>query len=132
MQKSYVMQMVGIAVLLGLLFAPFQIATATTRTWNGPANGDWFVSTSWNPNDSYPLDGDDVVSPPATSILLTNSTAQLSSFTITNATVTFTNWTTALSATNITIRNNGKLQPPSATRTPQSRTPTGCMSSARI
>ena len=44
------------------------------------------------------------------SVLLTNSTAQLDTFTITNATVTFTNWTTALNATSIAIWNNGKLQ----------------------
>ena len=108
MQKSCVRQMAGIAVLLGLLFAPLHVATATTRTWNGPVSGDWFTAGNWNPSDNYPLDGDDVVVT-SSSILLTNSTAQLSSFTITNATVTFTNWTTALNATNITIWNNGFL-----------------------
>ena len=77
-------------------------AGAATRTWNGPAAGDWFQAGNWNPNDAYPAAGDAVVVN-AGSILLTNATAMLDSFAITNATLLFTNLNTVLSATNIYV-----------------------------
>ena len=83
---------------------------AVTRIWNGGTNGDWFDATKWLPTDSYPGDGDTVAMTNG-SVILSNSTASLLSFSITNATLTFTNWSTALRADTVTIQNNGKLQP---------------------
>lgn len=89
-------------------------ASAQTRTWSGPATGDWFTAGNWTPSDNYPQDGESVTIPTNKTILLTHSTANLASFSITNSTLTFTNWTTALVATNVTIYNNGKLSLPAA------------------
>lgn len=92
---------------VALLASAFD-ATAETRTWVGGSNGDWFDSTKWSPNTSYPVAGDSVTIASG-SVLLTNSTAILDSFIITNATMTFSNVTTTLNATNVTINNNGRL-----------------------
>ena len=81
-------------------------ARAADRTWKGAANGDWFAAGNWDPPGSYPQAGE-AVSVTNTSILLTNSTADLASFTITNATLTFTNWATALTASNVVVQNGG-------------------------
>lgn len=93
------------AVFITVAFAR---CDAAVRTWGGSSNGDWFLPGNWV-ESAVPGDGDDVAISSG-SVLLTNTTANLSSFVITNATVTFTNWNTALRATNISILNNGKLQ----------------------
>ncbi len=84
-------------------------ANAETRTWNGPADGDWFVAGNWQPDDSYPQAGEAVVIPSGSTLLLTNETAELMSFSITNATMTFSNWTACLRAGQVDIRNGGVL-----------------------
>ena len=81
-------------------------AYAGTRTWDGTANGNWFDTARWAPGGDYPRAGDTVLVQSG-SVLLTNSTEYLGSFTITNATLTFTNWATALSATNVAVLKNG-------------------------
>ncbi len=84
-------------------------AGAEVRTWNGPADGDWFVAGNWLPDDSCPQAGDAVVVPPGSSLLLTNETAALASFTITNATLTFSNWTACLRAGQVEVLSGGVL-----------------------
>jgi hypothetical protein len=85
---------------------------ATDYTWD--AGGDktnWFDSANWSP-DGIPTDGDTafvVSAAGSTNVLLTNSTAYLSAFSISNAVLTFSNWTTALLATNVTIRSGGRM-----------------------
>ncbi len=83
------------------------LSPAATNTWKGVANGDWFSTNNWTAL-AVPGAGDDVVVTNS-SILLTNSTANLASFSIANATLTFTNWTTALNASEVQIRNLGIL-----------------------
>lgn len=90
-------------------------APASDRTWTGGGDGrDWFDKNNWSPSDSYPLAGENVSISSGASILLSNSTAVLGDFSITNAMLAFTNWTTALQASNVTVRNNGLLTVPSA------------------
>ena len=84
---------------------------AETRTWVGPSNADWFAAANWLPEgagNNYPQAGDAVIITNGF-ILLTNETANLASFSITNATLNFTNWTTALRATQVNIWSNGNL-----------------------
>ena len=100
---------VGMLVAVcGLLLAA-AAGAATDYTWSGSANGDWFANTNWTPTG---IPGDlpgDTASVTNGSILLTNSPSAFASFVITNATLTFTNWATALMAENVTVKNNGKL-----------------------
>ena len=87
-----------------------------TRTWNGPATGDWFTAANWLPGgaeNNYPQSGDTVVITNS-SVLLTNETAELTAFTITNATMVFSNWNTRLRATTVTVRNKARLTLPGA------------------
>ena len=72
-------------LLLGLAVVSPLRASAETRTWNGPATGDWFTAVNWTPSDNYPQAGDTVVIATG-SALLTNETAELAAFSITNAT----------------------------------------------
>ena len=97
------------AMLLGL--APVSPG-ALTNTWTGTAGKNWFVAGNWS-QGHIPVDGEHVVIPNvANDVLLTNSTALLGSFSITNETLTCSNWNTRIIATNVHIRNLGKLALP--------------------
>jgi hypothetical protein len=78
--------------------------------------GSWTNGAIWSLG-RRPVPGDDVTVKHA--VLLTNSTDYLSSFTITNATLTFTNWATALNAATVIVQTNGTLTLPSAFPTSQ-------------
>ena len=96
-------------MLLGL--APVSPG-ALTNTWTGTAGKNWFVAGNWS-QGHIPVDGEHVVIPNvANDVLLTNSTALLGSFSITNETLTCSNWNTRIIATNVHIRNLGKLALP--------------------
>ncbi len=100
-----------ICLLLVALACP--AGRAADRTWNGSADGDWFTAGNWLPAGDYPKGGDRVVVNSG-SLLLTNATEWLESFTLTNATLTFTNWGAKLSASTVTISNGGSLTLPAA------------------
>ena len=109
MQKVNGRQWAWVGVLAILAIGTPLSADAATRTWdNGGDRTNWFDANNWDLN-LVPVDGDAVTIPSGYSVLLTNSTPQLDSFSITNSTLTFSNWATALQATNVTIWNNGKL-----------------------
>ncbi len=83
-----------------------------TRTWTGAAGADWFEDDHWQDNDlnpGVPETDDAVVIPAGSTLLLTNATAELASFSITNATLTFSNWTACLRATQVDVWSNGIL-----------------------
>ena len=83
-------------------------ARAEEKIWNTTTN-DWFVDGNWSP-EGVPAAGDDVVVTNSGALVrLTNSTFQLSSMIISNATLSFSNWNTMLYVTNLTIRNDGVL-----------------------
>ena len=73
---------------------------AATVTWNN-AGDDWFDDANWD-NGNHPGNGDHAIIGSGT-VLLTNVTDQLASLTVSGGTLTFSNWTTKLSATNVTI-----------------------------
>ena len=85
--------------MVTILDAPMQ------RVWSG--TGNWNDSTLWA-GGIVPVAGDGVLVTNG-AMVLSNSTPQLAYFTITNASLTFSNWSTALQASNVTICSNGKL-----------------------
>ncbi|MBI2437883.1 MAG: hypothetical protein HYV36_03600 [Lentisphaerae bacterium] len=94
--------------LLGLVLVvvlSLPSAKAATVSWL-PAGGtnDWFTETNWS-SGTWPTNADDVViTNIGVGVLLTNSTYPLSSLLISNkATLIFSNWDTALNATNVTV-----------------------------
>ena len=104
------MKMFRTVLAMCLLFLGFLAlrSPASDRAWTGGGDGtDWFNTNNWTPNDSYPLVGENVTISSGASVVLSNSTALLGDFVITNATLTFTNWSTTLNATNVTIWANG-------------------------
>lgn len=107
------------AVFLLLFFAGIVPAQAgTTKTWIA-TTGDWFTVANWGGNP-YPTNGDDVViTNSGASVLLTNSTAYLSSITLSapglsTNTLVFSNWNTTLSSTNVYVRSNATVTLPPA------------------
>ncbi len=95
----------GVLVLAAvLLVAGVAQVAASVKTWTG--DGDWFTDTA-NWDGGLPGAGDDVVVASG-NLLLASSTPALASFTLNGGTVTMTNWTTQLEATDVTI-NGGKL-----------------------
>ncbi|MCG2680920.1 MAG: hypothetical protein L6455_13305, partial [Kiritimatiellae bacterium] len=85
---------------------------AATKTWSA-STGDWFLDGNWTPATA-PVAGDDVVITNASaSVILSNSTPWLSSVTL-SKTLMFTNWNSALNATNVTILTNGTMTLPGA------------------
>lgn len=91
------------AGILWTALAPFSEA-GDVRTWNGAsATGDWFIAANWLPDDKFPQDGDTVWITNKT-VLLTNATAELAGFVITNSgTLVFSNWNTRLIAREIEV-----------------------------
>lgn len=83
---------------------------ADNPTWIGPSNGDWFATSNWD-TAQIPTNGDAVTITNGY-ILLTNATAPLASFAISNATLVFSNWNTALNAATVTVWNAGTMTLP--------------------
>lgn len=94
------------ALVLSVTVSPAFAAT----TWKGAAGGDWFVPDNWTPT-GVPAAGADVVIGAGKSVVLSNETARLKSLDLTG-TLTFTNWNTAVWATNVTIQANGNMTCP--------------------
>ncbi|MBI2441062.1 MAG: hypothetical protein HYV35_06790, partial [Lentisphaerae bacterium] len=81
---------------------------ATTYTWNVNTTGDWSTAGNWTPAGP-PTNGDDaVITNSGVSVLLSSASSNLSSLTL-SRTITFTNWDTYLSATNVSILSNGLM-----------------------
>ncbi len=92
-------------LLAGQGLAPVR---AASLTWTGAAgNSNWFATNNWS-TTNVPADGDTATITNGT-VLLTSNTAALSAFTLTNATLIFSNWDTRLSATNVAIWNRGTV-----------------------
>lgn len=89
------------ALALLVYFTGLNVGTAwaVQRTWIG-AGWDWFDPVNWD--TGVPGDGDDAVINSG-SARLTNTTATLASFAMGGGTLTFTNWSTCLIATQVTI-----------------------------
>ncbi len=92
--------------------------SAVTNRWTGAVNNDWFEDGNWS-EGIRPVAGQSVLintnsSAIYTNVLLTNSTPWLAGFVISNRLMTFSNWTTALQATNVAILKDGVLTLPAA------------------
>jgi large repetitive protein len=99
--------------LMGLALASLPVRAAT-NSWTGSSGNDWFAAGNWSLGH-VPQGGESVwVTNVPNTILLTNSTACLSSFVIAKTSLVFTNWNTALTATNVTVGNGGCLTVPPA------------------
>ena len=98
---------------------PAQVRAAGC-TWICPSSttGNWFTATNWLPAQAPTNIGDSAIITNGY-VLLTNSTAALASFQITNATLIFSNWNTALNAVAVTVQNAGILTLPPAFTTNQ-------------
>ncbi|MDD5678683.1 MAG: hypothetical protein PHW60_11970 [Kiritimatiellae bacterium] len=87
-------------------------AARAATIWNTAGSGDklnWSDANNWNPA-GVPGDGAEVVITNG-SVLLTNATYNLASLTITGATtrLTFSNWDTKLTATNVIIQSGATI-----------------------
>ena len=102
------------AAIAFLVFLAGLIAStcpAAVSTWDGSDSSDWFDPANWSAG--VPGTADDAVVPNVgNDVLLTNSTAALASFTITGKTLTFSNWTTVLTASNVTIQTGSTITLP--------------------
>lgn len=100
------------AVLLAVLGVFAKNVLATLYTSKASYTGDWADVNTWTNGSAWPGDGDDVqITNAGSVVILSSSSSNLSSITI-GKTLTFTNWDTALTATNVTILTNGAMTLP--------------------
>ena len=78
-----------------------------TKTWAGASGARWDAESSWDP-EGVPAEGDVVLVPAGSSVLLDGLTAHLG-FVDIAGTVTCTNWTTCLEADTFIVRKDGKV-----------------------
>ena len=81
---------------------------ANPVNWTGTV-GDWSTPGNWNPG--VPGNGDDVTIGAGKTAILSSTSANLGSLTL-SGTLLFTNWTTSLTATNVTIQSGGNMTHP--------------------
>ncbi len=103
------MKRIGSGLVLCLFCGALEAAICT---WNGTA-GNWADGAKWT--NGVPGSGDTAVIATG-SVLLAGSTPLLADFTMTGGTLTFTNWNTILSATEVTIGNGATVTLPPAFR----------------
>ena len=113
-----------LAVMAGAMVLAGTAARAEVVTWTGAVSQDWSNPDNWS-TLATPAAEDQVVidasAAPNTSVLLDATTPWLSSLAVSDATLTLTNWTTAIRADNVLINANGKLTlPPAFTSTAMS------------
>ncbi|MDD5677325.1 MAG: G8 domain-containing protein [Kiritimatiellae bacterium] len=94
------------ALCIAATLAGFLSVGHAAITWNG-TSGDWSDGVKWNPA-GVPGSGTEVIITNG-SVRLTNTTDYLASLTISNATLIFSNWDTALTATNVIIQNGATV-----------------------
>ncbi len=95
---------------LGLALLTAVPARAGTYTWNRPSavTDNWFTATNWLPAGGPTNAGDSALVTNGC-VLLTNATAGLAEFLITNAVLVFSNWEACLSAAVVTVCSSGTL-----------------------
>lgn len=105
-------------VFLGLMGSVW--GQAVTNIWTGSSSRDWFTSANWS-QSQVPQAGHHVVitNPAGNQALLANHSAFLSSVVLSNSTLTFSNWNTTLSATDLTVGVSGIMTLPGPFTTSQ-------------
>jgi hypothetical protein len=101
-QRTIGSRLAGMVMLLAIC------SLAPAATWNGSVDTDWFKDNNWTPA-GIPLDGTNVVIGTGKIVVISNQTALLDSLDLTG-TLVFTNWTTVLNATNVTIQSGGIMK----------------------
>lgn len=108
MRKSFGLK--NLLAIVGICLSTMYISTtqAQTTTWTGTGDGtNWFDGANWD--NGTPGDGDSaIISSVGSDIVVTGQTANLASFTMDGGTLTFSNWTTKLTAETVTI-NDGTI-----------------------
>ncbi len=103
----------ALAVIMGILLSSPAVL-AVPNTWTGAGDAvTWEDPDNWS--DGVPVEGDSVEIGAGASVILTNATPDLASFTIANATLTFEGWNSALKAAEMTISGTLKHLAQSAT-----------------
>ncbi|NLL83450.1 MAG: hypothetical protein GX230_04325 [Lentisphaerae bacterium] len=91
-------------LLVQLSLSILSTYASQTCIWSGLGDGvSWHDAANWSP--APPATGDSVTIDAGT-LLLSASTPQLNAFTMSGGTLTFTNWTTTLQASIITLSGN--------------------------
>jgi len=117
MKHRHIVLLRGIAALILGMAVPSTLAVP--NYWKGTSGNNWHNPANWSLTH-FPLPGEDVIITNAGSaVLLTNSTPWLSSFAISNNTLTCSNWNTIIQATSVTIRSLGVITLPPAFSTNQ-------------
>ncbi len=99
-------------VISGMVFLLAGLGRADTYNWNGSAGSDWFAAANWTPPGPPPAGADVVYSNTGTSLLLTNETPLLSTFTQQSGTLTCTNWFTRIRAGTVALQGGTITLPP--------------------
>ncbi len=81
---------------------------ANPYTWQGTVDSNWFEPGNWDPAAVPGPDADVIVDG---TILLTNQTAELASFTMTGGTLTFEGWQSALQSEMVDLRDSSLTLP---------------------
>jgi hypothetical protein len=102
----------GLILTLGVLFIAGSVMAAS-KTWLG-GNSDWFTDGNWSPSGTPTNDDSVVITNAGATPVLSNSTANLNSLTISNKSLIFTNWQTTLNAATVTVQNAGAFTVPLA------------------
>ncbi len=113
----------GKIMLAGLVLLASQGLTtvcAAERTWirSAATTGDWFDASNWSSTQAPTNDGDTATITNGY-VLLTSNTAALAGFTLTNAVMVFSNWTTKLTASNVGVWSGGTVTVANAFTTSQ-------------
>lgn len=90
--------------LLTCLAVTAATSAADTYTWNGSQNANWFEPDNWTPAGPPPEGADVVYTNAGTSLILTNATPYLGSFTMAAGTLTCSNWLTRIQASNVVLQ----------------------------
>jgi len=104
----------GILPALIRLTMALTSAQGAVRSWKASTTGEWFVAANWV-EGAVPDEDDDVfITNANASVLLTNSTPNLASLTV-SRTLIATNWNTTISAREIRIVPGGMITTPVVT-----------------
>lgn len=109
----------GLGFIFAILVFPFWGQAQVVNSWTGSSGGNWFDNGNWS-QGHYPVAGESIrVTGGVGNVLLTNSTPWLAELVISNKTITCSNWSTAVKATNVYLRNLAVITLPSAFTTNQ-------------
>lgn len=97
-------QRLWVGLALAMVVGALSVLPVNSKSWSASGNGwDWFDGDNWSPVGVPGADAAVTVASGA-SILLTNETAALASFTMTGGAMTFSNWFTRVRAVEVELQ----------------------------